>query len=260
MYAIILSRRDWREYDQIISAYTKERGKIELLARGVKKITSKNAAHLEPFSFVEVEVAKGKEIDHLTTVVPRDFFSGIRVDLEKSAMAGAAVSLTDRLVEVGVTDTRVFATLLSWLRFVEAVHVAGTCLLDGYVVVLLECLGFTPILDRCVICFRSFQEIVGRQLEYQPSSVKSKIPGLYFAGGGLICGECRGKKSDIGEQIVDCRLQEASVLELLLRGDWWRNNEFPLTGEEEKKLHALVYNFVLYHTERKMGDWNKFLP
>ena len=44
------------ENDQIISLYTLEKGKQEVLARGVKKITSKNSAHLEPFSFVEVEI------------------------------------------------------------------------------------------------------------------------------------------------------------------------------------------------------------
>ena len=48
MQAIVLSRRDFREFDQMISLYTREQGKLELLARGLKKVTSKNAAHLEP--------------------------------------------------------------------------------------------------------------------------------------------------------------------------------------------------------------------
>ena len=42
MLAIVLSRRDFREFDQIVSLYTKEKGKLEVLARGVKKITSKH--------------------------------------------------------------------------------------------------------------------------------------------------------------------------------------------------------------------------
>ena len=54
MIAVVLGRRDFHEADQIISCYTKEKGKVELLARGVKKITSKNSAHLEQFSFVDI--------------------------------------------------------------------------------------------------------------------------------------------------------------------------------------------------------------
>ena len=91
MEAIVLSSRDFREFDQIISLYTKEQGKLELLARGVKKIISKNSAHLEPFSNVFIEIAKGKEIDHLTKVVPIMFFPNIRKDLSKSLSAGYLV-------------------------------------------------------------------------------------------------------------------------------------------------------------------------
>ena len=75
MQAIILDRKDFKEFDQIISVYTKEKGKLELLARGVKKITSKNSAHLEPFSFVDIEIAPGKGIDHLTKVQSINYFS-----------------------------------------------------------------------------------------------------------------------------------------------------------------------------------------
>ena len=62
MLAFVLSRRDFREYDQSISLYTLEKGRLEVLARGVKKILSKNAAHLEPFCLIEAEIIQGKEI------------------------------------------------------------------------------------------------------------------------------------------------------------------------------------------------------
>jgi DNA repair protein RecO (recombination protein O) len=52
MMAIVLSRRDFRENDQMIVLYTLEKGKIEALAKGIKKTVSKNAAFLEPFFFV----------------------------------------------------------------------------------------------------------------------------------------------------------------------------------------------------------------
>ncbi|MFZ2978199.1 MAG: DNA repair protein RecO, partial [Candidatus Magasanikiibacteriota bacterium] len=68
MKAIVLSRRDFREADQIISLYTLEKGKMEILARGIKKITSKNSAHLEPFSLVEAEIIFGKELNYLGAV------------------------------------------------------------------------------------------------------------------------------------------------------------------------------------------------
>ena len=68
MLSIVLSRKDFREHDQIVSLYVKEKGKLSLIVRGVKKIVSKNSAHLEPFSFVNITIEKGKEADYLTRV------------------------------------------------------------------------------------------------------------------------------------------------------------------------------------------------
>jgi len=41
MYGIVLSRRDFREADQVISILTAEEGKREYIARGVKKLLAK---------------------------------------------------------------------------------------------------------------------------------------------------------------------------------------------------------------------------
>ncbi len=145
MQSIILSRRDYREFDQIISLYTKEKGKIKALARGVKKITSKNSAHLEPFSLVEAEIIPGKEIDHLTKVVPENIFANIRRDLQKSLSAGYIVSLLDKILHEGEKDERLFAITLSWLEFVNSYKLSAISyqlMLDSYVVKLLNCLGF----------------------------------------------------------------------------------------------------------------------
>lgn len=143
MQCIILSRRDFREFDQIISLYTKEKGKIKALARGVKKITSKNSAHLEPFSLVEAEIVPGKEIDHLTKVVPENIFANIRQDLQKSLSVGYVVSLLDKILHEGEKDERIFNLTVNWLEYLGLqTSDFRLQLLDGFVVKLLNCLGF----------------------------------------------------------------------------------------------------------------------
>jgi len=140
MQAIVLSRRDFREFDQVISCYSLDKGKIDLLARGIKKITSKNSAHLEPFSYVDVEVVGGK-IDHLTKVQVIKYFKNIRGDLEKSLAASYIVSIIDKLVEAGESDKRIFGILLNWLEFVDYLEKFNIVLLDAFIVKLLFLLG-----------------------------------------------------------------------------------------------------------------------
>ena len=144
MQAIVLSRRDFREFDQMISVYTKEKGKLNLLARGVKKIISKNSAHLEPFSLVDIEIARGKEIDHLTKVVPINYFSNIRADLQKSLAAGFIVSTTDKLLHTNEPDKRIFDLFVGWLNSLNIQYPISNIFssIDGYIVSLLNCLGY----------------------------------------------------------------------------------------------------------------------
>src|SRR3989339_922863 len=119
MQSIILSRRDIREYDQMISLYTLEYGKVEALARGVKKILSKNAAYLEPFCFVEAEIIPGKEIARLWSVTPINIFKNIRADLDASLAAGYVMDLVDKNIHGGEADKRMFALIKSWLEWVD---------------------------------------------------------------------------------------------------------------------------------------------
>ena len=70
MLAIVLSRRDFREFDQMISVYTKEKGKLNLLARGVKKITSKNALASMPKYATRFSIAIKKMLGKPSEKVP----------------------------------------------------------------------------------------------------------------------------------------------------------------------------------------------
>lgn len=143
MQSLVLSRRDFRESDQIISFYTLEKGKVEVLARGVKKITSKNSAHLESFSYVEAEIISGKELSHLGGVQPINYFINIRQDLQKSLTAGYIVDLLDKIIHEGEKDEKLFGVTLN---FLEQLNLESTIcdvkLVDGYIVTLLHCLGF----------------------------------------------------------------------------------------------------------------------
>ncbi len=146
MQALVLSRRNFREADQIISLYTKEKGKLEVLARGVKKITSKNAAHLEPFSLVEVEIIPGKELAHLGAVQPINYFVNIRRDLQKSLAAGYVVGLLNKILHEGEKDERLFNFTIAWLTFVNiSLDLNLSLFVDCYIVKLLYCLGFDII-------------------------------------------------------------------------------------------------------------------
>ena len=58
--ALVLDKEDSGEIDGLVHFYTEELGKVTGKARGVKKMTSKLNAHLEPIHFVKVRLISGK--------------------------------------------------------------------------------------------------------------------------------------------------------------------------------------------------------
>ncbi len=66
--AIILSRRNFGEADRIVTFFTKDFGKMNALAKGVRRPRSKKAGHLEIGNWCKIFVAKGKNLDLLTEI------------------------------------------------------------------------------------------------------------------------------------------------------------------------------------------------
>ena len=51
---IVLRRRDFDEADRLLTVLTRDRGKLTLLAKGARKISSRKAAHVDLFKQVEL--------------------------------------------------------------------------------------------------------------------------------------------------------------------------------------------------------------
>ncbi len=144
MLALVLARKNWREYDQMISLYTREQGKVEVLAKGIKKITSKNSANLEVLSLAEVEIAQGKEVDHLTKVQSVKIFKNIYSDFDKIFIAGYIAKMVDANILGRERDERIFNLLTSFLEFLNtATEINSLNLATGFIYKLWHCLGFS---------------------------------------------------------------------------------------------------------------------
>ena len=75
--AIIIKTTAYKENDLILHVYTKEYGKIGILARGVKKLTSKNARACQPLMMSEMTIRLKKGLNTLIKATPMHYFRHI---------------------------------------------------------------------------------------------------------------------------------------------------------------------------------------
>lgn len=239
MKAIVLHRRDFREYDQIVSFYTEEAGKREALAKGIKKIVSKHAAHLEPGFLVEAEIIPGKEIDHVIKAIGLDIFPEIRQDVSKSIITQYILSVINKMTDVGQSDRRIYYFLLELLEYISH-HPTPRAIIDVFILKFFSLLGFQPELSRCVVCGR-----------------EDGLLFFSFASGGTMCEPCSRHKKEYGEVIYDCPDAVQAALMVMLYGTTKKALEQVSDQNVYMKVQKIVRMFAQFHTDKKIDDWAK---
>ena len=88
---LILKRRQHHEHDAIITAFSPQRGRLNLLARGVAKPQSKLAGHLEPLTIVDGLIVWSQR-PLLSSATSRQSFIGLKDQLAAIVLAGQVVN------------------------------------------------------------------------------------------------------------------------------------------------------------------------
>src|SRR5882762_10825070 len=113
---IIIKRGNIGEADRILTVLTKEQGKMQIKAKGVRKITSRRSSHVELLNFGIYNIYKGKGMSVLTEVQSQDAFSPIKTDLQKTGFAYHLCELIDGLCPEEQENFQVFNLFLNTLQ------------------------------------------------------------------------------------------------------------------------------------------------
>jgi DNA repair protein RecO (recombination protein O) len=97
---IILARTNFGEADRIITVLTSSQEKIRLLAKGVRKIKSKNAGGIELFSVNDVTYMSGRsDLGTLLTTRLNENFGSIVKDIDRTMYAYQVLKMFNKITE-----------------------------------------------------------------------------------------------------------------------------------------------------------------
>ena len=152
--ALVLRREKWREADKKVVLYTRHFGKVEALAIGAAKITSKLSGHLEPLREIDVMLAKGKNIDKVAQAVTREDFLKNSSRFEVYWYSQEAARLVDKITKPGQTDPLLFNFLGQFFRFFKEARSGEEALKIwcAFCLKFLTILGYRPELESCGKC------------------------------------------------------------------------------------------------------------
>ncbi len=140
---IILSRKNFGEADRLLTVFTKYHGKARLIAKGIRRTTSRKRGSLELFAYVKFFAANGKNMDVLTEVEEKNNFSLWREDLMLVATAYHLAEVVERLTPEREEHKKVFELLLDAYENLEKLdYWAIFPFVQSFKVRILEELGF----------------------------------------------------------------------------------------------------------------------
>ncbi|MGD8736224.1 MAG: DNA repair protein RecO, partial [Anaerolineae bacterium] len=198
--AIVLRRTDFGEADRLLTVFTPERGKLKLIAKGVRKPTSRKSGHVELFSRSQFLVAVGRELDILTQAETLEPYLVLRQDLLRTTYAYYVAELADAFTAERDENRLLFDLLkdaLGWLCETQDLALAARY----YELHLLGLVGYQPQLFVCGTC--------RKQLE----------PGtnyLNVAEGSVFCPTCGHDRVGMSSLSVNA----LKVMRFLQTRDW----------------------------------------
>jgi DNA repair protein RecO (recombination protein O) len=115
LQAIILKQINLSEADRLVTVFSKTHGKLRLVAKGVRRLTSRKKGHLELFTLSKLQIAKAKSIDIITEAETIKNFANLRLNLNRVRIAYLMVELIDQLSAEEQEHQEIFTLLLNSL-------------------------------------------------------------------------------------------------------------------------------------------------
>lgn len=226
--ALVLRLVDYRESDRILTLFSRERGKVEGRARGVRSSRHRFAGRMDLLTRVRVNLKEGRGAPQIEEAEVLEAFLGIRADLDRLAWAAALIELVGRIYGEGEAHPTAYDTLLTALRHLDKAEVVSAGLLHLFELRLLDEAGLCPHLGSCVSCGEPVDG--GRRFVF------------HVARGGALCEACQG--ADGGLVVAPGTLR---TLERGLGLPLERAGRLRFSADAAEECRRLVQAFLGYH-------------
>lgn len=227
-HGIVIRGIDYGEGSKIITIFTREAGKISLMARGAKKMNSRLAAATQLFAgadFVFYRAgSKMGTLNHAEVVTSRQ---PLREDVLLSAYGSYMLEMVDRLCGEQESAPHVFdqlAAALDGLVQGKDVHIVSHL----FEMKMFMHAGYAPNLEQCASCGASTDH-----------------PLLSARLGGLLCASCR--TSDHEARVMPDNMLK--LLKLFMKLDMRRLGQIEVKADTKLKLRAIMRYLLDTHID-----------
>jgi DNA repair protein RecO (recombination protein O) len=233
MQGVVLRRRDQGEADRVLTVFTPDQGKRDLIAKGIRKTTSRKAGHLELFTHVSMLVAQARTWDIVTEATAVQSFRHLREDLDSISRAAYVAELVDVFGEASDDSQHLWDLLLLALNELDEAETDPSLLLRWFELHLLSLAGFQPELFNCLGCGNPIQPVDNF---------------LSLHAGGVYCPTCAANMS--GVELIPADVLK--ILRHLQRSNWGTVRNLQVRPSNLQAAESILYRYLVTVLERQL--------
>ena len=239
---IVLRETETKEADKILTLLTQDRGRIPVIARGVRRKGCKYAACAQPLVYSEWTLYQKGDWYYANEGATIELFSGLQKDLDAMALGFYLAELTEAVTTEEADASELLRHLLNGLYALSALHKPPALVKAAFEMKLMSLAGYEPLADGCAYC--------GCQEPEQP--LFDVVQGV------LRCRACGVGESSLSMPL--CR-DSLAALRHVIYGDPKRLYSFRLGEEALRRLGGAAEAFAAAQLERgfKTLDFYKSL-
>jgi len=230
--AVIIKKIKLGEADRILTLYTPHLGKIQAVAKGVRRPRSKLAGHLELLTYSQVSLARGRNLDTIIGSQTVDSFLPLKSDLWLTSCALYVTELINQFTAEHDENYPLFQLLLETMhRLCQAGD--NELVLHYFELHLLNEVGYRPQLQQCVSCH---------------SSLKPVTNAFSSSAGGVLCSRCSQRQP----LTYSLSVNALEVLRLLQSSDYDTASKLEMNLESSHELDEVMSHYLEYLLEREV--------
>ncbi|MCH5193664.1 MAG: DNA repair protein RecO [Oscillospiraceae bacterium] len=151
---LVIAERNYGENDKFIDVLTAEYGAVEICVKGARKLTGRNNASTQLFSYAKFCYSKRGENYYLNSSEPVRVFYELRFDMKKLALAEYFAEVAKYCATTGQSAKDIMSLLLNSLHLLSKDLRSCEFLKSVFEMRLMSEIGMLPQLIGCRDCYR----------------------------------------------------------------------------------------------------------
>lgn len=228
---IIVNEMAVGESDKRIVIYSKEKGKIQVFAKGARRTKSEFLAGTQLFSYCDFVLVKGRNSVIISQISIIENFYNLRQDIYKLSYSMYVMEVVEYIGLENESNKELLKFTLKTLLAINKNAINIKLIISIYEIKVMALSGYKPELYKCVVCGE-------KENEFRVFSSKY---------GGVLCEKCRNK--DYNKIVIS--ITTLYTLKFIIESDLEKLFSFNVSDLVLEEIVRLSDDFMKMHLEKK---------